>query len=340
MGKVAPPPPPVEAGLASWELPVPISRSLVLPGPGRDLVVIGGETLPGSAANGAFVLNTDSGALRLTASLLLAGAYNASGAVLGHRDVVFGGATPTVSHTVEAFPAPAPASARAVAVTAADIGSLPQPRAGSVAVTIGRTAYIVGGYNGTSNDPDVLATTDGRIFRTVARLPVPVRYPAVAALGTVIFVFGDGDIQRVDPLTGLAAVVGHLPEPLKGASAVDLGGSIYVAGGQGPTRASATIWGLEPSTGKMIVAGHLQSAVSNAGVAVLGSTAWLVGGESGGHPVGAVQSFKPLAKEKAVSRPAAPRATGSSQLRAGRRTSPVRPVQAQSSRRQAPRQPS
>jgi hypothetical protein len=36
----------------------------------------------------------------------------------------------------------------------------------------------------------VLATTNGHTFMAVARLPVPVRYPAVAALGGQIFVFG------------------------------------------------------------------------------------------------------------------------------------------------------
>ena len=50
----------------------------------------------------------------------------------------------------------------------------------------------------------MLATTDGRHYRTVARLPVPVRYPAVAALGHQIWVFGGqtpagltSDVQRI-----------------------------------------------------------------------------------------------------------------------------------------------
>ena len=59
-----------------------------------------------------------------------------------------------------------------------------------VAVAIGGTDYIVGGYNGTAGEPDVLATTDGQTFRTVATLPVPVRYPAIAALHGLLYVFG------------------------------------------------------------------------------------------------------------------------------------------------------
>ena len=42
---------------------------------------------------------------------------------------------------------------------------------------------MVGGYDGTILDPQVLATTDGRHFRVAARLPVPVRYAATAAVG-------------------------------------------------------------------------------------------------------------------------------------------------------------
>ena len=67
---------------------------------------------------------------------------------------------------------------------------MPAPRSDAVAVTIGPTTYIVGGYDGTHPDAPVLATTNGRTFTTVAALRIPVRYPAVAALGGQIFVFG------------------------------------------------------------------------------------------------------------------------------------------------------
>ena len=44
-------------------------------------------------------------------------------------------------------------------------GRLPQPRSDASAVVIGRTAYVVGGYDGTNADPHVLATTNGSTFR-------------------------------------------------------------------------------------------------------------------------------------------------------------------------------
>ena len=90
----------------------------------------------------------------------------------------------------------------------------------------------------------MLATTDGRTFTKVAALPVPVRYPAVAALGGKVFVFGGQTItgphagapveviQAVDPSRRTAAVIGHLPEPLAGAAAATVGGELFVAGGE------------------------------------------------------------------------------------------------------------
>ncbi|MEI4861666.1 hypothetical protein Q8G41_29190, partial [Klebsiella pneumoniae] len=59
---------------------------------------------------------------------------------------------------------------------------LPEPRADATAVTLGRVAYLVGGYAGAVMDPEVLATRTGAAFADVAALAVPVRYPAVASL--------------------------------------------------------------------------------------------------------------------------------------------------------------
>jgi outer membrane protein assembly factor BamB len=118
------------------------------------------------------------------------------------------------------------------------------PRSDAQAVTIGATTYLVGGYDGSRRDAWVLATSDGRSYSTVAALPVPVRYPAVAALGGRIYPFGGqavtgphagapvSVIQAVDPAHRTATVVGHLPEPLAGATAVTVAGELFVAGGE------------------------------------------------------------------------------------------------------------
>ncbi len=113
----------------------------------------------------------------------------------------------------------------------------------------------MGGYDGTNYLPAVLETVDGTHFTRVASLPVPVRYPAVVAQAGELFAFGGetpsagattaatNDIQMIDPSSGRATVVGHLPQALYGASAFVIGGTIYVAGGQAP--GGITLTGIE-----------------------------------------------------------------------------------------------
>ncbi len=334
--KRAVPPPGVTAALLAWRLPVPVSRAVVLTGPGTDLVVAGGLTPSGASGNAAFLLSTKTGALHLVAGLASA-VHDASGAVLAGRDVVLGGYGPATGASgaggsqavpmVQIFAAPSGATVPTSAVPmAAATAALPQARAGARTVTIGATCFVVGGTSGHSGDREVLATTDGRTFRAVAALPVAVEYPAVAALGGSIFVFGGAsvagrtgpgtalvagvpvdDIQRVTPATGRAAVVGHLPTPLEGASAATLGGHIYIAGGWTGLTLKGTIWGFEPAATTAVIAGHLLQPVSFSGLAVIGSTAWLVGGQSAGRPVATVQKFTPgPAQAAGPARPQAP----------------------------------
>jgi hypothetical protein len=210
---------------------------------------------------------------------------------------------------------------------------LPRPRSGLAAVTIGRTAYLLGGYDGSRYDRSVLATTDGRHFRRVATLQVPVRNPAVAAADGQIWVFGgqgaagvSSVIQRISPATGTAAVTGHLPRPVTGATALTLGGTIYVAGGQVPagtagqerTRANTgsragtgtglvttpAVLAYRPGRHTATVAGQLPVPVAGAGAAVLGGTGYLIGGSNGQRAVPTVTLLR-LVRPAAALPPAA-----------------------------------
>jgi outer membrane protein assembly factor BamB len=230
-----------EAGLMTWHLAVPISREVAVAGPGDRLIVMGGLTGGGASVNGIYAFRTATGAARYLGALSAPG-HDAAAAVFGGHTLIFGGGSTAGTAAVQAFALPGPRGG--APATAATAGSLPTPRSDAAAVTIGRTAYLAGGYDGSRPDAAVLATTNGRTFATVARLPVPVRYPAVAALGGRIFVFGGQAvtgthagtptdvIQAVNPARHSAAIIGHLPEPLTGAVAVTVRGELFVAGGQ------------------------------------------------------------------------------------------------------------
>ena len=319
----------VTADVAPWTLRAPIDSEVVLAPPataaggggGSPLEVFGGSTTSHQPASGVFTLDVSNGTLVHVANLTTVLA-DAAGAVIGGQAVIFGGATPSVVATVQAIAA-AGAHATSPVPTATVVGSLPQPRAGAVATTVGATAYVVGGADGTTPDPEVLATTDGTTFSPVASLPVPVAYPAVAAVGTKLFVFGGQalsgagvgqpvtTVQSVDVRTRRATVVGRLPTALEGAAAVTLGNRVFVVGGDTSSAGSAavgsaagagtsttpgaqtsgTVWAFDPSHVRLVASGTLQTPVSRAGVAVVGATAWLVGGSSSGAPTSVVQSL-------------------------------------------------
>ena len=296
---------------APYQLPAAISRENVL-ADGARLLILGGLTSPSTSTDAVTALDPVTGATQ-AAGRLTAATHDAAGAMLGGRPFVFGGGTATSVATVQAV---TPGHLAAVA------GQLPSARSDLNGVTVGSVAYLVGGYDGTAESPSVLATGDGRHFRTAARLPVPVRYAAVAALGTQIWVFGGrtangptSAVQRIDPGTGRASVVGHLPQPVEGASAVTLDGQIYVAGGRvaaGPgagASASLTTSGsvliLDPGTGRLSPAGQLPVPVAYAGAAVAGGTAaggtaYLIGGNDGHRDVPAVTTLRLVAASSVI----------------------------------------
>lgn len=320
--------PAAEAGIPPWQLGAPVSRAVTLPGPGKSILIFGGLTVGGESAGGVYSLNPSSGRLRYIGNLA-SPLHDSAGGLLEGRYFIFGGRGAKSTSTVERFAASAPIGGASV------VGRLPKPRSGGAVVVLGGIAYILGGYDGRTIDPTVLATSDGSTFRQVAVLPVPVRYPAAAAAGGKIFLFGGlgangpvDSIQMVDPATGRAAIVGRLHSPLYAASAATTGKIIYLAGGEvpagrggtphgserispvratggappstgeaGSTQASPTgaIWAFQPETGKLFQAGSLAVPIAHSASVLLGDRIWLVGGETGNQPVATVQMITPNA---------------------------------------------
>jgi Kelch motif len=266
---------------APWTLPAPLDREVAVTVDGK-IFVLGGNRDGGTSAI-ADVIDPATGAAT-RAGLLARPAHDAAGGVIGGRPTVFGGGASTVLDAVQQLPASGPTRV---------IGHLPRGRADLSSATLNGVVYLVGGYDGSAPIPDVLATTDGVTFRTVGRLAVPVRYPAVAAIGGQLFVVGgatsggedagvDTDVvQRVDLATGAVSVVAHLGVTRSHAAAVVLGGTIYVLGGHVGGHWTDEVARLDPASGTLTVVAHLPQAVSDAATAVIGSTAYLLGGETG-----------------------------------------------------------
>jgi len=221
---------------APYQLPAAVSREVLLPAAGG-LLIIGGLTPSGTSASAVTSLDPVTGGTR-PAGRLGQATHDAAGLILGGRAFVLGGGTASSVPTVQAFTPGMPAT-----VT----GAMSRARSDSSGVSAGPAGYVIGGYDGTRLDPDVLATRDGLHFRVAARLPVPVRYAATAAAGGLIWVFGGQTaagptdvIQRIDPATGAAAVAGHLPRPVQGAAALSLGGQV-LRRGRGRDRGRAPV---------------------------------------------------------------------------------------------------
>jgi hypothetical protein len=290
-----------ESGLLPWHMPAPISREVVAAGSRGRLVVLGGLTAGGATTAGVYGVSTGNGRTRYVGALNTP-VHDAAVSVIGGSAFVFGGGSSSTISTVQAFNLGGHSSQKPGSLA----GSMPSPRSDAAAVTIGRTTYVVGGYDGTRADATVLATSDGRSFKPIATLPVPVRYPAVAALGGQIYVFGGqaiggphagapvNVIQVINPAKKTSARIGRLPKALAGAVAMTLHNEVFVAGGETARgNADATIWAFNATAHRLLPAGRLQVPVSHAGAAVIGSTGWIVGGETRGGLVSAVQMVRP-----------------------------------------------
>ncbi len=288
---------------APYQLPAPLSREVALPAAGG-LLLAGGLTARGTSTDAVTSLDPVTGGTRLTGHLAAA-THDAAGAILGGHTYLFGGGTVASVPTVQAFAA---GTAAGVAAKGTVVGQLPAARSDASGVTAGSVAYVIGGYDGTSWDPRVLATRDGQHFRAAARLPVPVRYATVAAGAGEIWVFGGqapsgatSAIQRINLATGQATVVGHLFAPLQGAAAIVLDGQVYLAGGVAAGATSRVVYRFDPATSSLSAVGQLPVPVAYAAAAVVGDVGYLVGGEDGPRAVPTVATIRLVPAGQALS---------------------------------------
>jgi len=311
--------PSIVSVIAPWRLPSALSREGSCALPDGRVLLLGGLLSSGTSTASVEVLDTSNGRLTSVATLP-SPTHDAGSACTNGQAFLFGGGESVPFSLSQAVTVPHVSASGASSTSAGVRGQLPQPRADDEAITVGRSMYVVGGYDGSVGDGQVLETSNGTTFRPLVTLPVAVRYGAVAAPKGIIYVFGGeaeqggsteeystptgsttpppgqqvAVVQEIDTRTGTAKVIGSLPHAVQGAAAFVLGGHIFLAGGDSfepgtQPSSGATVWSFDPSTVTFENAGHLRAPVSYAGVAVEDGTAWLIGGERDGVDVPGAQ---------------------------------------------------
>ncbi|HET8604479.1 MAG TPA: hypothetical protein VFM09_11160 [Marmoricola sp.] len=261
-----------------WHLPGPLAREAVVPLTGSRVEVAGGLLPDDTSSAATYTLDLASGQVQHGPALPVP-VHDTAGASLGGHPVVLGGGNAAEQAVVQAR------SGHGWRVE----GRLPTARSDLATVTLGGRVLVIGGYDGvTPALGDVLASRDGRHWSRVARLPVPVRYPGVAVSGGAVWVLGGerngaevSVVQRIDPATGRARVVGHLPHALGHEAVVALGRRLLVAGGRtSASTLTARMWWFDPATHRFHRAGRLPQRLADTAVVQGRGRAWLVGGET------------------------------------------------------------
>ena len=264
---------------------------------GRDLYVLGGLDAAGVPSGDVYRVEPATSKVTLAGHL---GTPTSGGAAVasGGKILLFGGAAGSGSAPLSLVQLFDPATGGT-----AQAGPLPHPRTEAAATQVGNEILVLGGFDATSAVPDILATADGSSFHAVGKLTRPVRAPAVAVVGTTVYLFGgvvsgpdytgtfSASVQSYNISTGLSKVAGTLPAPLAHARAVAFGDQVYVVGGSTPKGPTAAIQRFDPRTGGLSPAGNLPGPVADPAAGTIGSTTYLAGGIAA----------KPLAQIVAVS---------------------------------------
>ena len=274
------PPPRLRVLVASFQLGAPVQREVALIA--RDTIyLLGGLGPLGQSLDTVSTLNPATGKERQVGTVSQA-FHDAAGAVIGGRLVIFGGGSGESSDLIQAFDL---ATHRTTI-----IARLPRPLSDLAATVSGSAVYVVGGFNGRVAQSTIYSTTDGVAFRTAGKLPVGLRYPAVATAGGQIVIAGGvstpgGAVSTVyvfDPADGTVSTLGKLPVRIGHAMAFTIGSTVYVAGGLNASGGvERRVFAIDVVARTITPQASLPLAVSDGSVVSDGETAWLVGGWRG-----------------------------------------------------------
>ena len=267
-------PPTLKVNAVAKGLGSAVSRAAAV-ADGQTILVLGGLA-GGSSSASVRRFFPVSGTVTAAGTLAVA-THDAAAAPFGTSSMVFGGGEAVTIDKVQTF---TPQGSQVV-------GKLPQPRSDLAAATINGRTYVLGGYDGKSDQADVLVTTDGVSYKVVTQLPTPVRYAGVGVIGTTIYLVGGehngaqvSQIQAVDVAAGTAKVASNLPVALSHESVFVLGGTMFLAGGRSGGAVRNQVDVIDLTTGGLTRAGLLPRGAADMAVGQIGSDVYLFGGES------------------------------------------------------------
>lgn len=241
--------------------------------------------LDGSGSSTATISQVNRGSIRIVGRLLVPIHDAAASAIAGRLEIFGGGRYASVAGIATFTPRSG--------VTRL-VGSLPTPLSDLAAASLQGTTYLVGGYTGSAWSNRIYAV-HGAGVAPAGRLPMGLRYAAVAPVGAALLIAGGRTphgpgraIYRFTPATGHTTRIGTLPRPIMHASAGTLNGVMYILGGitsGGRTVRSVIAVG---ANGDARLAASLPTPLSDAGVATLPGQLLVLGGTTGRHTVASV----------------------------------------------------
>jgi hypothetical protein len=270
----------------AYRLPAPVEREVAAVHGGA-IIIAGGLDSGGQSTGGVFRMSPSTGALTSLGTLPQA-FHDAAGAILGKGLFVFGGGAAQSSASVQRFDLTTHASRI--------VGSLPRPLSDIASASTPSGVYLVGGYDGHVPRREIYRTTDGTQFTLVARLPVGLRYPAVAAIGSKVVIAGgtspsgaSDKVYLLNTADGTVRLLGRLPAATAHAEAFTLGRSVYVAGGvDAAGHVTGVVAKIDPSSGQVLrVRGTV--AVRDGATVVVAGSAFVIGGATAAGTTGEVR---------------------------------------------------
>jgi N-acetylneuraminic acid mutarotase len=251
-------------------LPVSLSRAAAVALGGRVVLVGGSSVLAGSA----------DGPLRRVAAL--PSARSAAAAAVSGGSVWVVGGERAGRPTDEILRI----EMRPNRVTAA--GRFEEPLAEAGFAARGGSLYLVGGWTGEKYATAILRVLPPGQVALVARLPAGLRAPAVAIVGTRLYVAGGlgesgptRSLLTVDLQTGVLRRIGELPQAVSGAMLVPAGSYLYLLDGTAAGGVATTaVVRIDPATGRSTVVGKTPISLPGATAVTVGKSILVFAGRS------------------------------------------------------------